>query len=324
MTWIIIEINILVFIPLINLKKNKYQSESALKYFIAQAVASVFILLRLFTLFNSNSITSTILIIALILKIGVAPFHQWIPAIAEGLQWEVILILLIPQKIGPLILIYQTLISDFIDKKLFLFIFLTTLVGGVGGLINYSLRKILVYSSISHSGWILASVIVSLKLWLSYFIVYSIILTSIIISFKLIKINNLNQIFLINNKTLKYSLIIIFLSMSGLPPFRGFLIKYMVILSVRLTDYKIILIPLILATLIRLFFYIRVILLNIFESNIKIYKPTVYKYTNKKIIIINFFGLINGWCFFLLLDFKLIKLKDFKSLNKIILKSSKP
>lgn len=279
--------------------------------------ASIIIIVRIIRLTNSNQINTTILILALLLKIGVAPFHQWIPAIAEGLQWETILILIIPQKIGPLILIHQVTLSNLINTNIFLFITLTALIGSVGGLINFSLRKIIIYSSISHSGWILISILIRLKLWISYFSIYSLILIAIITSFKNLKINNLKQIFFINNKILKYLLIIIFLSLRGLPPFRGFLAKYLVILIAGVSEYKLIVIPLITATLIRLFFYIRIILINMFTVNSKIYKPIITKSRNKKLITINLLGLFRGWFFFLLLDFKLKKLKDFKSLNKI-------
>lgn len=298
-TWVIIEVNILVFIPLINIKKRKYQSECALKYFITQATASILIILSLFSLFNSNQITSLTLIIALILKIGVAPLHQWIPAICEGLSWEVILILILPQKVGPLILIYQTLLSELINYKISLFILLTTLIGRVGGLINYSLRKIMVYSSITHAGWMLTAIIINLNLWVNYFIIYTIILLSIIVTFNTLKINNLKQIFFIDNKILKYILIIIFLSVAGLPPFRGFLAKYLVILAIGPSTYKILMIPLILTTLISLFFYIRIILINIFTVNSKFYTPLILKTNNNKIFVVNLIGLLGGWVLFI-------------------------
>nr|YP_009710406.1 NADH dehydrogenase subunit 2 [Ampithoe lacertosa]QFX74908.1 NADH dehydrogenase subunit 2 [Ampithoe lacertosa] len=299
-TWLMIEINMLVFIPLMNLKKNKYQAESALKYFITQVTASIIMIVSIMSLTNSNQINTTMLMLALLLKMGVAPFHQWMPAIAEGLQWETMLILMIPQKIGPLILIHQVTLSNLMNTNMFLFITLTALIGSVGGLINFSLRKIMIYSSISHSGWMLMSILMSLKLWISYFSIYSVMLMAIITSFKNLKINNLKQMFFINNKLLKYLLMIMFLSLSGLPPFSGFLAKYLVILMAGMSGYKLIVIPLITATLISLFFYMRIILMNMFTVNSKIYKPMITKSSNKKLISINLLGLFSGWFFFLL------------------------
>ena len=283
-----------------------------MKYFLTQTIASILLITRIFLIFNQKNFINNILLSALILKIGVAPFHQWIPAISEGLNWETILILLIPQKVGPLILIHQTTLISYIDFKIILFIIITTLVGRIGGLINFSLRKIIVYSSISHSGWILARILFRIELWLRYFIIYSIILSIIILLFIQIKTNNLKQVFSINNIIVKFLLIIIFLSLRGLPPFRGFLAKYLVILIILKRSFKLILIPIILSTLIRLFFYIRIVVINMITNN-KPYYLTKPKRRNKKIIIINTIGLLGGWFFFILLDFKLNKLKDFKS-----------
>ena len=304
-----------------NFKKNKYQSEATLKYFIVQRVSSILILIRIFSINIFYNLSRAVLILRLLLKTGVAPFHQWIPAIVEGLDWNVVILLLIPQKVGPLILIRQ-LMQDFILKnKIFIFIVLTSLIGSIGGLINYSLRKILVYSSISHSGWMLARLFISVKLWLSYFFIYSIILFCIISQFKQTKISNLKQIFLIENIFNKYRVIIIFLSLRGLPPFRGFLAKYLIILSSLRETWSLIMVPVILRTLIRLFFYLRVVLINSLTEKRKSYKRINKVFISNSFFFINLVGLTSGWFLFLFLDFKLKKLKDFKSLNKIILKS---
>nr|QFX74895.1 NADH dehydrogenase subunit 2 [Pleonexes koreana] len=299
MTWVIIEINMLVFIPLINMKKSKYQSESALKYFITQATASVLIILSLFSLFNFNNMTSSILTMALMLKMGVAPLHQWMPAICEGLTWEVMLILMIPQKVGPLILIYQTLMPKHSNYKLSLFILLTTLVGSIGGLINFSLRKIMIYSSITHAGWMLTAIMINLNLWISYFIIYMLISVSIVMNFNNMKINTLKQMFFINNSVLKYTMMIMFLSIAGLPPFSGFLAKYLVILSMSFSTNKILVLPLILTTLMSLFFYTRIILMNMFSINSKFYLPLNPKDNNNKIIMMNMIALSGGWVMFM-------------------------
>lgn len=179
------------------------------------------------------------------------------------------------------------------------------MVGAMGGLINYSLRKIIVYSSIAHSGWILTRIIIRASLWVGYFLIYSIIVVTIILTFKLTKINKLNQIFVIDNFFTKFSTIIIFLSLRGLPPFRGFLAKYLIIVSVLTTNFKILIIPIMLSTLIRLFFYIRVVLINITTTR-KSYLMINIK-INKKTTIINIIGLMGGWFLFLILDFKLKK-----------------
>ena len=78
-----LEINLLSFIPLIINSKNLFSSESSLKYFLTQALASsIFlfsiILFFLFNNFNRYEFNFYFLILlnsSLIIKIGAAPFH---------------------------------------------------------------------------------------------------------------------------------------------------------------------------------------------------------------------------------------------------------
>jgi NADH:ubiquinone oxidoreductase subunit 2 (subunit N) len=65
----------LSFIPLIINKKNKYSTESALKYFLIQALASILIIGSA-SLGGRHSITPLIITAALLLKMGAAPSHQ--------------------------------------------------------------------------------------------------------------------------------------------------------------------------------------------------------------------------------------------------------
>jgi NADH-ubiquinone oxidoreductase chain 2 len=46
-----------------------------------------------------------LLFVALIVKLGLAPFHFWLPTLVSTLQSKEILILLVWQKIGPLFII---------------------------------------------------------------------------------------------------------------------------------------------------------------------------------------------------------------------------
>lgn len=264
--WVALEINIISFIPLIINKKNKYQAETALKYFIIQAISSIFILTRLFFIKNSANITNIIITRGLILKRGVAPLHQWLPPVSEGLSWPLFFILNIPQKVGPLRLISSINPELFI---LYFFIVASALIGRSIGLSQFSLRKILIYSSISHISWLLTRLFINNNLWILYFIVYTTILTPIIYIFKKFNLNHLKHIINNKNKILKTTISLNILSLGGLPPFSGFILKFIVI--VELINNKLssnfLIAPLLLSALINLFFYIRVRLRTLTLSN---------------------------------------------------------
>jgi len=199
---------------------------------------------------------------ALLTKIGAAPFHYWFPEVIEGLNWTNSFILLTWQKIAPIIL----LINIKINIQFITAIIITSLIiRTIRGFNQIRLRKILAFSSINHIAWILSSLIISLSIWTIYFIVYTIINLNVISIFKLTNsyfINQINNI-INQNKIIKLSFIINFISLGGLPPFLGFIPKWLVINWI--TDNNLITLTfiIIVTTLIMLFVYIRIIMSSI-------------------------------------------------------------
>jgi NADH:ubiquinone oxidoreductase subunit 2 (subunit N) len=114
------------------------------------------------------------------------------------------------------------------------------------------------------------------------------------------------------------------MSLAGLPPFSGFLGKLIVILELSHSNFNFILIPILLGTLIRLFFYLRVALINIIKTKSQLTLTNLKPKNKTPILLINLIALFAaGPVFILILDFKLFKLKAFKALKKGVLKSSK-
>ena len=62
------------------------RNESGIKYFFAQSLASLLILVgSLFPLFVGGFEFYFIIMLALFVKLGAAPFHSWFPSVIEGL-----------------------------------------------------------------------------------------------------------------------------------------------------------------------------------------------------------------------------------------------
>merc|ERR1712117_243982 len=95
--------------------------------------------------------------------------------------------------------------------------------GGVGGLNQTQIRVLLAYSSIGHIGWILVCVIFSYSIFFIYFFVYRVVNLGIMICINFYSLKGVS-VLNIGGVSYIYSvfLILIFLSLAGLPPFLGF------------------------------------------------------------------------------------------------------
>ncbi len=276
---------------------NIFPAEATLKYFITQALASAIVLFSIlltlnssdFILRNWNLTYNLILNSALITKIGAAPFHAWFPEVVEGLNWINNLILITWQKIAPIIIIIYNYNSLFFR----IIIVICSLIRGILGLNQIRLRKLIAYSSINHIAWILASILTYKIIWFIYFIIYSIILISIILLFNYLKIFYIKQLFinLNSNKILKLFFIFNFLSLGGLPPFLGFLPKWLVINNLVENNFYAVRLILIILTLITLFFYLRITFSTITIIINEIYRKSI-KINNNWLIFFNAFTLI--------------------------------
>nr|AXS66211.1 NADH dehydrogenase subunit 2 [Cerambycidae sp. 1 KM-2017] len=262
--WMGLEINLLSMIPLMKDSNNLYPSESALKYFITQALASSGLLFAIITMMNlsefipqnSNYLFMMILNSALLTKTGAAPFHAWFPEVIEGLNWNNSLILLTWQKIAPMVLImYNSKMVMFLSA----IVIFSTIVSGVLGINQISLRKILAFSSINHIAWMIAAMFNSSTIWTIYFSVYSIISANIIFIFKKFNLFSFKQLTLAmnNNKMTKMMFMFNFLSLGGMPPFLGFFPKWLTINKLAEESFGFLSVILMVSTLMTLFFYLR-------------------------------------------------------------------
>nr|YP_010865929.1 NADH dehydrogenase subunit 2 [Furcatopanorpa longihypovalva]WGT92136.1 NADH dehydrogenase subunit 2 [Furcatopanorpa longihypovalva]WGT92149.1 NADH dehydrogenase subunit 2 [Furcatopanorpa longihypovalva]WGT92162.1 NADH dehydrogenase subunit 2 [Furcatopanorpa longihypovalva] len=263
--WMGLEINLLSFIPLMINSKNLMSTEASLKYFLTQALASSILLFSVilltlnnyFTFFfpESNLIINLMINSTLLLKMGAAPFHFWFPSIMEGLSWFNAFILMTWQKIAPLILISYCMVNDF----LIVIIISSVIIGSLGGLNQISLRKLMAYSSINHIGWMLGALMISENAFLIYFFLYMILSMSIVLLLNSFKMFYLNQTFsLSKSPIMKFCLFISLLSLGGLPPFLGFLPKWVIIQNMVENNQLFLITIMVTMSLITLYFYLRI------------------------------------------------------------------
>nr|YP_010272328.1 NADH dehydrogenase subunit 2 [Meloe mediterraneus]UKE80249.1 NADH dehydrogenase subunit 2 [Meloe mediterraneus] len=295
--WVGLEINLLSIIPLMNSSKNMFSSEASLKYFITQALASLILLLSILLMLVTNEFITpmvnsalvTLLNSALLTKLGAAPFHYWFPEVLEGLNWINCSILLTWQKIAPMALLMNNTIQT---KFLFIVIIVSLLVSTTMSLNQISLRKIMAFSSINHIAWMISSMMTSFSIWLIYLSIYMVITLTITWIFNFKKMFFINQIpgILNKDKSMKLTFMINFLSLGGLPPFLGFLPKWLAVNWLIMNNYELLSIILIMSTLVLLFVYIRVLLtaLVMMHSEPKLLSKKVNKHS---LALINFFSI---------------------------------
>nr|YP_008238993.1 NADH dehydrogenase subunit 2 [Palinurellus wieneckii]AGN95864.1 NADH dehydrogenase subunit 2 [Palinurellus wieneckii] len=300
--WIGLELNLMSFIPLIIEKQNQYPSEAALKYFLVQALGSALVILGA-SLSLTTALFSFMMLMALLLKLGAAPFHFWFPAIMEGLNWPQVIVLMTIQKVAPMLLI-----SHMMTSQSLLIItcsaMLSAVVGSLGGLNQTSLRKILAFSSINHIGWMLAAMSLGEPSWMMYFGFYVVISTSVAMLFNNQQCFHFNQL-MMQKPPWNYTPMISsfsLLSLGGLPPFSGFIPKWILIESLSNSKLYLLLFVLIISTLITLYYYIRLSILSLLlvSTKKKLWWPDAYQATHTPLMLfVNLFILLTPSIFVL-------------------------
>nr|QMP96780.1 NADH dehydrogenase subunit 2 [Eratyrus mucronatus] len=288
--WMGLEMNLISFIPLLYKSKNMASSESCMIYFLIQSLGSILMLISV--LLNSSLVISpfmgegflnTTLVLSMMIKLGVPPFHFWFPEILEKMTWANCSILMTWQKIAPL-----CVLSYVVDNKIIpLIISLSTIIGAIGGLNQTSLRKIMGYSSINHMGWMIGCMKFNNEFWIKYLIIYSIIIVMMTLLFNSYSSFFINQVINTSPSMMEKSLIIIlFMSLGGLPPFIGFLPKWLVIQSMISSNSIAVMFIMIMSTLITLFYYLRLISTTILIHSTSIKWNQNYKLNSSLIMLL--------------------------------------
>nr|YP_007627096.1 NADH dehydrogenase subunit 2 [Sphinx morio]AGG40695.1 NADH dehydrogenase subunit 2 [Sphinx morio] len=293
--WIGLEINLLSFIPLISNSNNLLSSEASLKYFLTQSIASmnflfsILIKMILMKNFEMNNFISIMMNSSLLMKMGSAPFHFWFPNISEGLSWFNNFILMTWQKITPLILLSYYLNLNFS----YFIIILNVMIGAIGGMNQTSLRKLMAFSSINNLGWMIFSIMISENLWIFYFFMYSFLISIMFFLFYILNMFFINQLFINNiNFMIKLNLLINFLSLGGLPPFIGFLPKWIIINFLMMNKFYLLTFIMLMSSLITIYFYIRIIYSSFMFNYFKMKWFKIYL-KNNFMMFINLFSFIS-------------------------------
>lgn len=196
---------------------------------------------------NLNRCAAIFLFIGVLFKLAASPFHFWSPDVYDGSPTTMVLFLATLPKIALLALLMKlNFLLEVFDLSTLLFTcgILSVLIGSIGGLFQKRIKRLLAYSMINNTGFLVLAVsifsITSASFVIFFLIMYLLTLIGlfgVILSLRPVKtssliknIYGLSNLFFIN-KALTVSLIIFLFTSAGLPPLVGFLSKFFVLLS---------------------------------------------------------------------------------------------
>lgn len=254
---------------------NSKSSEAGLKYFILGTVFSAIMLfgislvygttqsirydIALHALQNLSSDMAVLvaailmILVGVLFKLSIAPFHMWTPDIYDGAPLVVVALFSSLPKISVLALLGNLLselkfASDaffYIKTIIMVLACLSLIVGAFGALLQQSIQRFIAYSAILNLGYAVLALVANssnvIRAEISYF--YIIIYAASMLGFIAIIINNftnranylkISQLSGLSNvKKLSSILIAIqMFSLVGIPPFAGFISKYIIFTSI--------------------------------------------------------------------------------------------
>nr|AZL93503.1 NADH dehydrogenase subunit 2 [Torymus sp. ZJUH_2016035] len=276
--WLVMEINLILFISLIIFDKM-IKFENLMMYYLVQSLNSylylLFSMLDMSTFSeNMQNLIFIFLNFSMLMKMGFPPFIQWYIKLMNNLNWMNIFILSIIQKIIPLYILMSInyLINEYCYRLILLLLILSMFYSCVSSLSQINLKLIMSYSSVIQMSWIINLLYINEMMMIIYFLVYSLISLQMFFMFMYFDINNLNDLFNLKlTKTFNYLFLMFsIMSLGGLPPMSGFVMKWISIQSLFNLNSFFYLFFMILVSLISLFFYLRIIFpLYLFSSNSK-------------------------------------------------------
>nr|AAS80080.1 NADH dehydrogenase subunit 2 [Mopanveldophis zebrinus] len=240
MAWICLEINTLSMTPVISKPHHPRSTEAATKYYLTQTMASTAMLFA--TTMNAMNcsnweismttepLTMTIITLSMMMKMAAAPLHFWLPDVSQGSTTLTTMIILTWQKTAPLTIMLTT--HNNINTWLTLTSAILSIVaGGFGSLNQTQLRKLMAFSSITHTGWILATMNMAPHISTLTFIIYTattIPMFLLMNSTASMTIKDLGTMW----TSTPYMMMILsmtMLSLAGLPPLSGFMPKWLIL-----------------------------------------------------------------------------------------------
>ncbi|MBC7708744.1 MAG: NADH-quinone oxidoreductase subunit NuoN [Rhizobacter sp.] len=290
---------------LVALKRDdKIATEAAMKYFVLGALASGLLLFGMSIVYgatgtislsgisaalakaNTTAVALGLIFIAagVAFKLGVVPFHMWVPDVYSGAPTAVTLILATAAKLAAFALAYRLfgtgLTPAYEDWSIILAVIatLSIVLGNLIAVAQTNIKRMLAYSAIANMGFLLLGFVGGGKdgyaAALFYAVAYAITgLVSfgilVLLSGRGVEIENIDDLKGLNARSPWYAFLMLLamFSLAGIPPTIGFWAKLSVIETIVGAGYTWIAVIAVLASLVGAFYYLRVIRVMYFAES---------------------------------------------------------
>jgi NADH-quinone oxidoreductase subunit N len=286
-------------------RDNGNASEAAMKYFVLGALASGMLLYGMSILYGlsggllisdvANAVTHAgkidigvvfalvFVLVALMFKLGAVPFHMWVPDVYQGSPTAVTVFLGTAPKLAAFAIIMRLLVeglgglhADW-QQMLIIIAVLSMAIGNIVAIAQGNIKRMLAYSTISHVGFILLGIIAGNATGYSSAMFYTISYAMMSLGgFGIIMLlaragfeaDQLNDFKGLNQRSpwFAFMMLILMLSMAGVPPTLGFWAKLAVLKAVVHVDLVWLAVVAVFFSIIGLFYYLRIIKLMYFDE----------------------------------------------------------
>jgi len=291
-------------------------TEAAMKYFVLGALSSGLLLYGMSMIYGATgTLTLTevaekaaqlaanprdrdllvfglvFMVSGLAFKIGVVPFHMWIPDVYHGASTPVTLVISSGPKLAAFAMMVRVLVNGLPSlaadwqQMLAVLAILSIALGNITAIAQPNLKRMLAYSAIAHMGFMLLGLLSGLVAdnWLNrddaysaalfYMIVYAIMTVGsfgmlLYLSRAGFECENLDDMRGLNRKSPWTALLmmIIMFSLAGIPPTAGFYAKLAVFQAAVAAGHVWLAVAAVLLSLVGAFYYLRVVKLMYFDE----------------------------------------------------------
>jgi NADH-quinone oxidoreductase subunit N len=280
--------------------------EAAIKYFILGALASGFLLYGMSMLYGVTGSLDLIeifkvvadprvnhlvmafglvfIVAGLAFKLGVVPFHMWVPDVYQGAPTAVTLMIAAAPKLAAFALLFRLLVNTLLpllgdwQPMLVLLAVLSLVVGNVTAIAQTNIKRMLAYSAIAQMGFVLLGMLSvfddhAFSAAMFYAITY--VLTTLgtfgllmALSRKGYDCETLNGLKGLNKKHPWFAFIglVMMFSLAGIPPTVGFAAKLGVLEALVDAEHTFLAVIAVIASLIGAFYYLRVVKVMYFDE----------------------------------------------------------
>lgn len=283
-------------------------SESAMKYFVLGSMASGLLLYGMSLVYGATGSLSipviaeavrvsgtddiliilglVFLVVGIAFKIGVVPFHMWVPDVYDGAPLAATLFVSTVPKLAAFAMAYRLLgealgamVGDW-QQMLAALAVLSMIVGNLTAIVQTNIRRMLAYSTISHMGFILLGMLPASGYGygaaMFYVIVYALMSSAafgmlILLSGKGREVEHLDDLKGLNQHNGWYAAVMamVMFSMAGVPVFVGFFAKFLVIKAVLDAGMTSLAVLAVVLSVIGAFYYLRVVKIMYFDEPVK-------------------------------------------------------